>query len=266
MADNIVVSLNRMTWPVVVTDPAAPNSGDPIRYGALTGIALLDEGDGGLGATQTMVDFGWFVADHPVTDVGGGGIAVGSTVYYDDGADRLENDTTGTPYGIALEAVGAGATTTVQVLHCPAPALGVNSVGAANIADDVLDGQHCAVYANDGAPPGIPVVFAVAVAGGAAGNEDIVVAEKVRVIDCWAQHTGGAGEANDTIQLKNGANAITDAMAWSGADNVIVRAASLDDAQTTIAAGGTLRVTTTDDDAGNDVGAGIVYVLCHRIV
>jgi predicted RecA/RadA family phage recombinase len=265
MADNIVSRINPMPWPVVVTDPAAPNSGDPVRFGSLTGIAMLDEGDGGLGATETMVDFGWYVADHPVTDVVGGGIAVGSTVYYDDGADRLENDSTGTPYGILLEAVGAGLTATVQVLHCPAPALGADSVGAANIADDVLDGSHCAVYANDGATPGIPVVYAIAVAGGAAANEDIVIAEKVRVIDVWAQHTGGAGEANDTIQVKNGANAISDAMSWAGADNTIVRAASLDDAQTTIAAGGTLRATTTDDDAGGDVGAGIVYVLCHRI-
>lgn len=104
MADNIVSSILRKTWPVVVTNPAAPNSGDPVRFGSMTGIAMLDEGDGGVGATKTVVDFGMYVADHPVTDVVAG-IAVGDTVYYDDGADRLENDTTGTPYGIALETV-----------------------------------------------------------------------------------------------------------------------------------------------------------------
>lgn len=138
MADNIIVSLNRMTWPVVVTDPAAPNSGDPVRFGSMTGIAMLDEGDGGVGATVTVVDFGMYVADHPVTDVVGGGIAVGATVYYDDGADRLENDTTGTPYGVALEAVGGGATTTIQVLHCPHPALGAGTVATASLAAGVL--------------------------------------------------------------------------------------------------------------------------------
>jgi predicted RecA/RadA family phage recombinase len=138
MADNIVSSILRMTWPVVVTDPAAPNSGDPVRFGSMTGIAMLDEGDGGVAATVTVVDFGRYVADHPVTDVVGGGIAVGATVYYDDGADRLENDTTGTPYGVALEAVGGGATTTIQVLHCPHPALGAGTVATASLAAGVL--------------------------------------------------------------------------------------------------------------------------------
>jgi len=84
----------------------------------------------------------------------------------------------------------------------------------------------------------------------------------VRVIDVWAVHTGGAGEASDTIQVLNGTNAITDAMDWSGADNAIVRAGEINDANHEIAAAGTLRVTTTDDDAGDDVGAGKVYVLC----
>ena len=138
MADNIVSSILRKTWPVVVTNPAAPNSGDPVRFGSMTGIAMLDEGDGGVGATETVVDFGMYVADHPVTDVVGGGIAVGATVYYDDGADRLENDTTGTPYGIALETVGAGLTATIQVLHAPHPALGAGTVGTANLAAGVL--------------------------------------------------------------------------------------------------------------------------------
>ena len=32
---------------VVVTNPAAPDSGDPVRFGSLTGLALVDEGDGG---------------------------------------------------------------------------------------------------------------------------------------------------------------------------------------------------------------------------
>jgi|GEM_PF-4810646 len=138
MATNIVHRINPMPLPVIVTDPAAPDSGDPVRFGSLTGIALLDEGDGGVpAATYTMVDFGWYVATHPVTDVVAG-ISVGDTVYYDDGADRLENDTTGTPYGIALEAVGAAATTSIKVLHVPAPAIGAGLVNTAALADGVL--------------------------------------------------------------------------------------------------------------------------------
>ena len=52
--------------PVVVTDPAVPASGDPVRYGNMTGTAVLNEGEGGVAlATQTMVDFGVAVYDHP---------------------------------------------------------------------------------------------------------------------------------------------------------------------------------------------------------
>jgi len=124
-----------------------------------------------------------------------------------------------------------------------------------------LDGGDVANVANDQTTPGLPVVFPIAIAGGAAADTDITIDGKHRVIDAWAQHTGGAGEASDTIQVKNAGNAITDAMDWSGADNVIVRATEINDANSEIADSGTLRVTTTDDDAGDDVGAGIVYVL-----
>jgi hypothetical protein len=110
----------------------------------------------------------------------------------------------------------------------------------------------------------IPILFAIPIAGGAAGNTDLQVKEKVRVIDAWAVHTGGAGEASDTLQVFNGSNAITDAMDWSGADKAVVRAGEIDDAYHTIAEGGTLRVTTTDFDVGGDVGAGVVYVLGVR--
>jgi len=126
---------------------------------------------------------------------------------------------------------------------------------------DNLDGADVANVVEDQTTPGIPVIFPVAIAGGAAGDTDITIVGKHRVIDVWAQHTGGAGEASDTIQVKNGANAITDAMDWSGADKAIVRAGEIDDANYEIADAGTLRVTTTDNDAEGDVGAGVVYVL-----
>jgi hypothetical protein len=132
--NNLVSQINPMPWPVVVSDPAAPDAGDPVRFGSLTGIAIDDENTAGI----TVVDFGWYVADHPVTDIVGGGIAVGDTVYYVDAGDRLENLTSGTPYGIALEVVGAGATTTINVLHCPAPAVGAGLVNTAALAAGVL--------------------------------------------------------------------------------------------------------------------------------
>lgn len=271
MADNIVSRINEMPWPVVVTDPAAPNSGDPVRFGSLTGIALLDEGQGGLGATETMVDFGWYVATHPVTDIVGGGIAVGDVVYYDDGADRLENDTTGTPYGIALAVVGAGATTAVNVLHCPAPALGANSVATANIANLAvtqakiatasLTGLVAAVVADDNVIGGLPVLHRIDVAD-ASANTDVVLTHKTRVIDAWGLNTGiAAHAANDTWQVKNGANAISDAVAKTATVNAVKRIGTIDPATAEIAAGGTLRIT-----AVKDTNAAVtVYVLGIRV-
>jgi len=141
MADNIVTQLYPAPWPVVVTDPAAPNSGDPVRFGVLTGIALNDEGLGGLGATETMVDFGIYIADHPVNDHVGGGIAVGASLFYVDAADRLENDSAGYFYGFALEIVGAGATTTIKVMHVPSPGagtLGAGTIATANLAAGII--------------------------------------------------------------------------------------------------------------------------------
>lgn len=154
MANNILSSIYRVTWPVIVTDPAAPASGAPLRFGSLTGIALADEGGGGLGATETMVDFGIYVADHPVTDHVGGGVAVGAAVFYVDAVDALENDPTGYFYGFALEAVGVGATTTVNVLHVPSPGagtVGAGTVGTAALAAGAIsaDAAGRALMAND---------------------------------------------------------------------------------------------------------------------
>lgn len=108
---------------VVVTNPAAPVTGDPIRLGVLSGVALTDEGEGGNAATETSVDFGPGVWNLLVDDVGTG-IAVGDAIYYHD-------TQTGTPltslndaptaadafFGFALEVVAADATTVIKVLH-----------------------------------------------------------------------------------------------------------------------------------------------------
>lgn len=131
---------------VVVTDPAAPDSGDPVRYGVQTGIALLDEGEGGAGATETIVHFGQFVAELYVDDTSGAGIAVGDPLFYDDTetgnpATNLNDDSVnGYFFGIALEAVEANATTKIKVLHVPSPGsgslvnLGITTGKLANLA------------------------------------------------------------------------------------------------------------------------------------
>jgi len=226
MADNIVSRINPMPWPVVVTDPAVPSSGDPVRFGSLTGIALLNEGAGGVPATQTMVDFGWFVATIPVTDVVGGGIAVGDVVYYDDGADRLENDVTGTPFGIALAVVGAGATTAVNVLHCPAPALGANSVNAAAIAAGAVTTAKIADANVTGAKLAASIMK-VTLAAGTAAATDVVVAgmavgDEIVSVLSFATAAAIATVADRTSEYAAGAAKAVKAAGTNEANNQLV--------------------------------------------
>jgi hypothetical protein len=125
MATNRIMSPGyRMS--VVCSNPAAPVSGGPVRYGTLTGVAIQDEGDGGNDATKTTVDFGPGIWDLVVDDDLGGGIAVGDPVYYNDTATgtpatNLNNKPSGSEafFGYAMEVVSANATTLIQVMHLP---------------------------------------------------------------------------------------------------------------------------------------------------
>lgn len=112
---------------------------------------------------------------------------------------------------------------------------------------------------------GVPILLRANIAAGAAANVDITVEHKMRVIDFWAVHTGGAGEVTDTLTLQNGSNAISNALDWSGADKALVRAAELDDAQWELDPGDTLRFAPSDADAGDDLGAGVAFVLAIRV-
>ena len=62
---------------------------------------------------------------------------------------------------------------------------------------------------------GVPVLYVIPVAAGAAAVADVTVQDKFRVTDVWAVHMGGAGEASDTLTVGNAANAITNATTMS---------------------------------------------------
>jgi predicted RecA/RadA family phage recombinase len=317
---------------VVVSDPATPSSGDAVRHGLLTGVALTDEGGGGNAATETTVDFGPGIWDLPVVGEAGA-ISPGDAVFYDDAIDGLNNDAAnGYFFGIALEAVENAATTTIHVLHLPTPgagSLGAGTVGTAALAANALaagaagrakmqdgyfdaatalakiaanaftnavldsiiaangfaadadsrakfaagiwtqdkldpaslDGTVAKVVANANVIGGVPVLFRIDCAD-ASANVDVVSTHKIRVIDAWALNTGiAAHAANDTWQVKNGANAISDAVAKTATVNAIKRISTIDPAQAEIAAGGTLRITTVKDTNA----AVTVYVLAIRV-
>jgi hypothetical protein len=106
-----------------------------------------------------------------------------------------------------------------------------------------------------------PVVHRIDIAAGALSDTDVVLTYKTRVIDAFLV-LRGAGVSTTTLQVKNGTSAITDAMAASGSDKALVRAATIDDAAWEIAAGGTLRVTSA---TGATQPAATVYVTGIRV-
>lgn len=118
-----------------------------------------------------------------------------------------------------------------------------------------------ATTANASVVGAIPVVHRIDIAAGALADTDVTLTYKTRVIDAFLV-LRGAGVSTTTLQVKNGTSAITNAMAASGSDTALVRAANIDDAAHEIAAGGTLRVTSATGASQPDA---TVYVIGIRV-
>lgn len=110
MATNNIYAWRR-SLSVQCTAPATPASSDPVLFGQLPGVALTDEDADGY--TTVAFDGVWAL---PVTAKASADTAVsaGDVLYYDAGA--ISRDSSGVPYGVALDAVAAGATSTIGVL------------------------------------------------------------------------------------------------------------------------------------------------------
>lgn len=117
-------------------------------------------------------------------------------------------------------------------------------VTATDIPDGVIGGAEIANIADSTAgavsitPEGI---IAVSFADVASNNVDLVMPFKAEVFAFTAQKRAGAGGAANTLRLFNLTDAITNALDMNVADQTIVRAGTIDDAFSTVAAGGTLR-------------------------
>lgn len=124
----------------VCTKPDKPVSGDPVRIGNMTGIALTDEDAAG----KTVVDKGPFSAKFTVKDNGRTGIGVGDAIWYhDDQTPVLDNVPTGGYYfGMAEEAIAAEQTAIIEVSHDPAPGgagtIANGTVGATQLASNAV--------------------------------------------------------------------------------------------------------------------------------
>ena len=128
---------------VVCSDPTTPASGDPVRYGLLTGVALVNEGGGGNAATETSVDFGpreWLLSVKGVNDSGNSAVAKGDAIFYVDAdTPKLSKKSSGYFFGIASVAITSGSTASIRVIHVPSPGagtLGSGTVGTTNLATD----------------------------------------------------------------------------------------------------------------------------------
>jgi hypothetical protein len=106
------------------------------------------------------------------------------------------------------------------------------------------------------------MLFRIVTAGTAAGESiDVTMTHAIRVLSFWAVNAaiGGAG---DTVQLLNGANAISNALDMNTADRTVTRAGTIDETYHEIAAAGTLRITEANGANNQIVDC---YVLAARI-
>lgn len=196
--------------------------------------------------------------DQPVTLFGfgsrfryGSSLTPGDVYYLAATAGRLDSAaTTGDSQGVAV------AVSSTDIVITRASSLTLNAV-----ADGALTGTKVGTVADANVIGGVPVLHRIDIAAGALGNTDVTLTHKTRVIDAWLV-LRGAGVSTTTLQVKNGTNAITDAMAASGSDKAVVRCASLDDAYWEIAAAGTLRVTSATGATQPDA---TVFVLGIRV-
>jgi hypothetical protein len=119
-----------------------------------------------------------------------------------------------------------------------------------------LTGNHVAVI---GANGGVPFLFtATLTAGSTVVIHNANAPFKYRIVKAWSVAMSSDG---GTWQVKNGANAVTEAVTVTGTDKTVNNAGTIDDTYHEVVAGGSLSV--AGDGANADV---IVYIECIRIV
>ncbi len=103
------------TITVAVSNPAAPVSGDPVRVGALCGVAVADKMSDG--NTVVRIRGVVNVSVRGVDGSGNSAVAVGDRLYYVDAdTPKLSKKSSGTFFGYALGTVAGGATAAIDVL------------------------------------------------------------------------------------------------------------------------------------------------------
>lgn len=122
---------------LAASDPTTPASGDPVRMGDLTGIALTDERSDGT-ATIDLGMGSYTLSVKGVDDNGNSAVSLYDALFYVDAdTPKLSKKSSGRFFGFALATVGSGSTASIAVLHVPSPGagtLGSGTVGTTNLA------------------------------------------------------------------------------------------------------------------------------------
>lgn len=230
------MSANLDSSPVNLT-AAADLSAKLFRFGKLTSTGVNvcsvagEKSDGIIGKhykkTPAAGDAVDFYVDRVMLVEAGGVIASGDELATD--ANGKATVATASQYvnAVAIDA----ATAAGQYIRCRPP------FSKAPTAGNVSNAQTGV---------GALVCYTFDIADAANADYDRVLAEKFEVLDVVVQKRGGAGGASATVTVKNGANAITDAIDINDADKTLSRPATIDDAYSTVAAAGTLRCSVVD--------------------
>jgi hypothetical protein len=200
--------------------------GDKIEYGRIT-IKLTTVADGTEAATIKISEMVATTATQTLT---------GKTI--DDDNNVVQN--------LAL--------TAIKTVIGDANKVMLRDATGAPVSDNIT-GLH---LANIGANGGVPfVLMATLVAGSTVVIHNANAPFKYRVIRAWSIATSGDG---GTWQVKNGTDAITDAVAVTATDKTVNNAGTIDDAYHEVALNGSLSV--VGDGSLADC---IVYLECIRV-
>ncbi len=110
-------------------------------------------------------------------------------------------------------------------------------------------------YADSAVTVGIPAVVTFKLSGTSTQTPTLTMSDKFEIVDVVCRKDGAG--AGNTVQLKNGSTAITDAITFT-TDKAVTRAGTIDTAQNVIAAGSALTCTATFA-AGTVAGLVTVY-------
>src|SRR5574342_585313 len=137
------------------------------------------------------------------------GVVGGGTAALTRAADWAAADTIPTGTLIAVDAGTANGNQVLMISNAGDVLVGTTTPALLAIIDDTR--FHATVVPNANVVGGIPVVHRILIASGANGDTDVVLTNKTRVIDATIV-LKGAGTAGCLVTIKNGANAISDAV------------------------------------------------------